>query len=121
VEGEHEYRQEATADYGSRNRRSYFPGLAIAEMMSARGWEVSWLGTSAGMESDIVPKRGIALDKLDFTGMRGKGLKHTLTGAWKLMRSLNSCWKILGKRKPDVVIGMGGYVTVPGGNCLAAS
>lgn len=92
-----------------------FPGLAIAEMMSARGWEVSWLGTSAGMESDIVPKRGIALDQLDFTGMRGKGLKHTLTGAWKLMRSLNSCWKILGKRKPDVVIGMGGYVTVPGG------
>jgi UDP-N-acetylglucosamine--N-acetylmuramyl-(pentapeptide) pyrophosphoryl-undecaprenol N-acetylglucosamine transferase len=92
-----------------------FPGLAIAELMKARGWNVSWLGTSAGMESDIVPARGIDLDKLDFTGMRGKGWKHTLSGAWKLLRSLYTCWGIIGKRKPDVVIGMGGYVTVPGG------
>ena len=92
-----------------------FPGLAIAQLMQERGWDVSWLGTSTGMEAQIVPKQGLLLDQLDFTGMRGKGWKHTLSGGFKLMRSLFACWRILGLRQPDVVIGMGGYVTVPGG------
>ena len=49
-----------------------FPGLAIAETMKARGWEVSWMGTMHGMERDLVPKHGIPMDAIDFAGLRGK-------------------------------------------------
>jgi UDP-N-acetylglucosamine--N-acetylmuramyl-(pentapeptide) pyrophosphoryl-undecaprenol N-acetylglucosamine transferase len=92
-----------------------FPGIAIAQTMRARGWEVSWLGTSLGMEQGIVPKHGIEMDAIDFSGMRGKGLQHTLAGAFKLAASFATCLRIMARRKPDVVLGMGGYVTVPGG------
>lgn len=92
-----------------------FPGLAIAEVMQARGWVVSWLGTVKGMEVQIVAKHHIAMDSIDFSGVRGKGVVHTLTGAGKLIASFFTCLRILSRRKPDVVLGMGGYVTVPGG------
>ncbi|MDB5762692.1 MAG: murG [Herminiimonas sp.] len=92
-----------------------FPGLAIAETMKARGWQVSWLGTAHGMERDIVPKHGVEMDTINFTGLRGKGLRHTLSGAFKLTSSFAACLRILARRNPDVVLGMGGYVTVPGG------
>lgn len=92
-----------------------FPGLAIADTMRARGWQVSWLGTQRGMEAEIVPKRGIPFDAIDFAGLRGKGLKHTLTGAMKMLAGFLRCRAIIRARQPDVVLGMGGYVTVPGG------
>jgi len=92
-----------------------FPGLAIAQTMKARGWQVSWLGTAHGMERDIVPAHDIEMDTIDFTGMRGKGLRHTLNGAFKLTASFTACLRILACRNPHVVLGMGGYVTVPGG------
>lgn len=92
-----------------------FPGLAIADSMRARGWQVSWLGTRTGMEGELVPPRGIEMDTIDFTGLRGKGWRHTVTGACKLLWSFAASWRILGRRRPDVVLGMGGYVTVPGG------
>ena len=92
-----------------------FPGLAIAQTVSARGWQVSWLGTTHGMEHDIVPRHGIDMDTIDFAGLRGKGWMHSVRGAFRLFASFASCYRILGRRKPDVVLGMGGYVTVPGG------
>jgi UDP-N-acetylglucosamine--N-acetylmuramyl-(pentapeptide) pyrophosphoryl-undecaprenol N-acetylglucosamine transferase len=92
-----------------------FPGIAIAQSMRERGWEVSWLGTAHGMEGDIVPRHGIAMDTIDFAGLRGKGLGHTVSGAFKMVASFASVRKYLALRKPDVVLGMGGYVTVPGG------
>jgi UDP-N-acetylglucosamine--N-acetylmuramyl-(pentapeptide) pyrophosphoryl-undecaprenol N-acetylglucosamine transferase len=92
-----------------------FPGLAIADTMKARGWEVSWLGTTHGMEGDIVPRHGIELDRIEFSGMRGKGAGHMFSGMGKLAGSFRACLNILARRKPDVVLGMGGYVTVPGG------
>jgi UDP-N-acetylglucosamine--N-acetylmuramyl-(pentapeptide) pyrophosphoryl-undecaprenol N-acetylglucosamine transferase len=92
-----------------------FPGLAIAQTMRARGWEVSWLGTATGMEQDLVPKHGIQMDSINFTGMRGKGLAHTISGAFKMLGAFAACFGFVGRRKPDVVLGMGGYVTVPGG------
>ncbi|CDG85082.1 undecaprenyldiphospho-muramoylpentapeptide beta-N-acetylglucosaminyltransferase [Janthinobacterium agaricidamnosum] len=92
-----------------------FPGLAIGQTMRARGWQVSWLGTSHGMEQELVPKHGIEMDAVEFSGMRGKGLAHTVSGAFKLVASFFACLRFIGKRKPDVVLGMGGYVTVPGG------
>ena len=96
-----------------------FPGLAIADTMRARGWQVSWLGTQRGMEADIVPKRGITFDAIDFAGLRGKGLKHTITGVFKMAAGFLRCRSIIRARKPDVVLGMGGYVTVPGGMMAA--
>ncbi len=92
-----------------------FPGLAIAQTMIDRGWRVSWLGTGHGMEGAIVPKHGIEMDKIDFAGMRGKGLMHAVHGGVQLIASFIARFGILGRRKPDVVLGMGGYVTVPGG------
>ncbi|KQQ47234.1 UDP-N-acetylglucosamine--N-acetylmuramyl-(pentapeptide) pyrophosphoryl-undecaprenol N-acetylglucosamine transferase [Duganella sp. Leaf126] len=92
-----------------------FPGLAIAQTMRARGWDVTWLGTAAGMEQDLVPNSGIAMDSIDFTGMRGKGLQHSLAGALKMVKAFVACHDFIGRRRPDVILGMGGYVTVPGG------
>lgn len=92
-----------------------FPGIAIAQTMRARGWEVSWLGTAHGMERELVPKAGIPMDSIDFAGLRGKGIGHTITGAFKMAASFLAVRRYLGRRKPDVVLGMGGYVTVPGG------
>lgn len=92
-----------------------FPGLAIAETMRERGWQVSWLGTTHGMEGGLVPKHGIELDRISFAGVRGKGLLHTARGLVRLVTSFFTCWRLHGRRRPDVVLGMGGYVTVPGG------
>ena len=92
-----------------------FPGLAIADTMAARGWTVTWLGTAHGMEQQLVPQHGVPMDCIGFSGMRGKGLRHTLVGALRLAASFGACLKILARRRPDVVLGMGGYVTVPGG------
>lgn len=92
-----------------------FPGLAIAAEMQTRGWSVSWLGTKTGMEGAIVAKHGIPMDQLDFTGLRGKGWKHSISGAFKLLASFFACIDIVRRRRPDVILGMGGYVTVPGG------
>lgn len=92
-----------------------FPGLAIARTMRERGWHVTWLGTRHGMETTLVPAQGVELDTIDFAGMRGKGVMHTLTGGFKLMVGVLSCLNIMRVRKPDLVVGMGGYVTVPGG------
>lgn len=92
-----------------------FPALAVAEWLIEQGWQVSWLGTPKGLESRVVPERGIELDTLSVAGVRGKGLVSKLTALGKL---LVSCWqalRILRRRKPDVVLGMGGYVAGPGG------
>ena len=98
-----------------------FPGLAIADTMRARGWQVSWLGTQRGMEAEIVLQRGLAFDAIDFSGLRGKGLMHTVAGIFKLVAGFLRCRAILRSRAPDVVLGMGGYVTVPGGMMVALS
>ncbi len=92
-----------------------FPGLAIADTMRARGWQVSWLGTTHGMERELVPQHGVEMDAIEFAGLRGKGWAHSVRGVWRLLVSFGSCFRIIGQRRPDVVLGMGGYVTVPGG------
>ena len=92
-----------------------FPGLAIADTMRARGWQISWLGTTHGMEADIVPRHGVDFDAINFSGLRGKGWLHSAMGVVKLLNSFVQCFAIMRRRKPDVVLGMGGYVTVPGG------
>lgn len=91
------------------------PGLAVARELQARGWTVSWLGTRTGMENRLVPPTGIALDTIGFSGLRGKGWLHTLTGGMRMLGAFWSCLQILRRRRADVVLGMGGYVCFPGG------
>jgi UDP-N-acetylglucosamine--N-acetylmuramyl-(pentapeptide) pyrophosphoryl-undecaprenol N-acetylglucosamine transferase len=91
------------------------PGLAVAQEMQHRGWSVSWLGTREGMENRLVPSAGIALDAIGFSGLRGKGLLHTLTGGLRLLGAFGECLGILRRRGASAVLGMGGYVCFPGG------
>lgn len=91
------------------------PGLAVAREMQRRGWSVSWLGTTQGMENRLVPPAGIALDTIGFSGLRGKGWLHALTGGLRLLKAFGECLAILRRRGADAVLGMGGYVCFPGG------
>ncbi len=91
------------------------PGIAVAQEMQHRGWTVSWLGTTHGMENRLVPSAGIVLDAINFSGMRGKGLLHTLTGGLRLLKAFWDCLGILRQRSASAVLGMGGYVCFPGG------
>ena len=94
------------------------PGLAVAREMQRRGWSVSWLGTRQGMENRLVPQLGgasLALDTIDFAGLRGKSLVQTLGGGLRLLAAFWQCLRILRRRSADAVLGMGGYVCFPGG------
>jgi len=92
-----------------------FPALAVAQEMQARGWQVSWLGTKKGLEHRIVPANGIEIDWLAVEGIRGKGLKSKISAVFKLIQACFQAYRILQKRKPNVVLGMGGFVAAPGG------
>ncbi len=96
-----------------------FPGLAVAHALRERGWRVSWLGTQTGMEQTLVPRDLFPLYTIDFEGIVGRGLKPKLALPWRLLKAYVQGGKLITTIKPDVVIGMGGYPTVPVG--LAAS
>lgn len=91
------------------------PGLAVADELRRRGWTVSWLGTRAGMERRMVEPRGIEFDAIDFTGLRGKGLRTLLFGGFHLLRALWQSRAVMRRRKPAMVFSTGGYVAVPAG------
>ncbi|QNN56713.1 undecaprenyldiphospho-muramoylpentapeptide beta-N-acetylglucosaminyltransferase [Diaphorobacter ruginosibacter] len=92
-----------------------FPGLAVAEELRARGWSVHWLGTPGSMESRIVPPKGFQLETIDFSGVRGKGLVTLALLPLRLLRAFWQALSVVRRVKPDVIVGMGGYVTFPGG------
>ncbi|MCX7097112.1 MAG: undecaprenyldiphospho-muramoylpentapeptide beta-N-acetylglucosaminyltransferase [Methylococcales bacterium] len=92
-----------------------FPALAVAQSLIGQGWEVSWLGTQKGLESRVVPGQGIEMDWLSVAGVRGKGIFSKLSALFKLVNACGQAVKVLRKRKPDVVLGMGGFVAGPGG------
>jgi UDP-N-acetylglucosamine--N-acetylmuramyl-(pentapeptide) pyrophosphoryl-undecaprenol N-acetylglucosamine transferase len=92
-----------------------FPGLAVAEALREEGWKVHWLGGPDSMESRLVPPRGFAYEQIDFSGVRGKG---PITLALLPLRLLKAFWQsiqVVRRVKPDVVVGLGGYITFPGG------
>ena len=91
------------------------PGLAVAREMQQRGWSVSWLGTLKGMENRLVPPAGLALDRIAFSGLRGNGWLQSLSGGARLLKAFWDCMRILRRRGADAVLGMGGYVSFPGG------
>jgi UDP-N-acetylglucosamine--N-acetylmuramyl-(pentapeptide) pyrophosphoryl-undecaprenol N-acetylglucosamine transferase len=92
-----------------------FPALAVAQFLQNQGWQVSWLGTKTGLESRVIPEAGIEIDWLSVSGVRGKGILSKVTAVFKLAKSCIEVRKILKQRKPDVVLGMGGFVAAPGG------
>jgi UDP-N-acetylglucosamine--N-acetylmuramyl-(pentapeptide) pyrophosphoryl-undecaprenol N-acetylglucosamine transferase len=91
------------------------PGLAVAREMKRRGWTVSWLGTTTGMENRLVPPAGFAMDRLAFAGLRGKGVLGNLVGGIRLLGAMARSWSLLRRRDPSAVLGMGGYVCFPAG------
>jgi UDP-N-acetylglucosamine--N-acetylmuramyl-(pentapeptide) pyrophosphoryl-undecaprenol N-acetylglucosamine transferase len=95
------------------------PGLAVAGELQRRGWSVSWLGTQAGIERGLVEPRGIAFNAIEFSGLRGKGLKTLVFGGFLLLRAMWQSRSIMRTGKPDAVFSTGGYVAVPVG--MAAS
>ena len=92
-----------------------FPALAVADELRARGVEVSWLGTRLGLEADVVPRAGFPIDYVQVTGLRGKGVLSLLAAPFKVMLALWQSLSILHRRQPSAVLGMGGFVTGPGG------
>jgi UDP-N-acetylglucosamine--N-acetylmuramyl-(pentapeptide) pyrophosphoryl-undecaprenol N-acetylglucosamine transferase len=92
-----------------------FPGLAVAEYLRICGWNVSWLGNQNGMEYRLVKSCDFPFEAVEFGGLRGKGLKAKLMLPINLMRACIQSWKIMRRIKPSVVLGMGGYITFPGG------
>ncbi len=92
-----------------------FPGLAVAEELRARGWRVHWLGAPGSMESRIVPPQGFAFEPVDFSGVRGKGLVTLALLPLRLLRAFWQALAVVRRVKPDVVVGLGGYITFPGG------
>jgi len=91
------------------------PGLAVAHELAQRGWHVVWLGHPERMEGRLVPPQGFELAPLRFSGVRGKGLMTLLKLPFTLV---GACWGALRQLRtvrPDVILGMGGYVAFPGG------
>jgi UDP-N-acetylglucosamine--N-acetylmuramyl-(pentapeptide) pyrophosphoryl-undecaprenol N-acetylglucosamine transferase len=92
-----------------------FPALAVAQSLLEKGWEVSWLGTRQGLESRVIPENSIEIDWLSVAGVRGKGGLAKIKAVLMLLKACVQAGKILRRRKPDVVLGMGGFVAGPGG------
>ncbi len=92
-----------------------FPGLAVAEALRERGWRVHWLGAPGSMESRIVPERGFELELIDFSGVRGKGLVTLALLPVRLLKAFAQSVVVVRRVKPDVVVGLGGYITFPAG------
>lgn len=91
------------------------PGLAVAEEMRRRGWTVTWVGTESGLENKLVPAHGLKLERLRFSGMRGKGPLHFVKGAWRLIGALLASLRLMRRLRPAAVFGTGGYVCLPVG------
>lgn len=97
-----------------------FPGLAVAQALRDKGWRVHWFGGSGSagqpsMESQLVPPQGFAFESIDFGGLRGKGLVTVALLPLRLLRAFWQSIQVLRRVKPDVVLGLGGYITFPGG------
>jgi UDP-N-acetylglucosamine--N-acetylmuramyl-(pentapeptide) pyrophosphoryl-undecaprenol N-acetylglucosamine transferase len=92
-----------------------FPGLAVAHEMRAAGWEVVWLGARGGMEERLIPQRGYRTAWIRAKAARGKGLLQKLLLPANLLYSFWESARVIRRLKPDVVLGLGGYVAFPGG------
>ncbi|MCW5590006.1 MAG: undecaprenyldiphospho-muramoylpentapeptide beta-N-acetylglucosaminyltransferase [Legionellales bacterium] len=92
-----------------------FPALAIAKLFIAEGIIVSWLGSAEGMEAEIVSQQAIPIDFIQIKALRGKSVWQKCLAPFKLASAVLQAKKIIQQRQPDLVIGMGGFVSAPGG------
>jgi UDP-N-acetylglucosamine--N-acetylmuramyl-(pentapeptide) pyrophosphoryl-undecaprenol N-acetylglucosamine transferase len=92
-----------------------FPALALARELRARAWRVVWLGTRRGLEARVVPAEQIPIEWLTVSGLRGKGVLPWLLAPLRLTRALMEALSALRRHRPVVVIGLGGFVSGPGG------
>ena len=92
-----------------------FPGIAVADYLKEQGWQVVWLGTADRMEADVVPRHNIAIRYIDVKGVRGNGLMRLLKAPFMVIKAIWQARKVMKQEKPDVLLGMGGYVTGPAG------
>jgi UDP-N-acetylglucosamine--N-acetylmuramyl-(pentapeptide) pyrophosphoryl-undecaprenol N-acetylglucosamine transferase len=96
-----------------------FPALAVADYLRARGWRVTWLGARSGMEATLVPQHGYEMAWVRFSGLRGKELVAKLLLPLNLIVAFWQSLRALRAHRPDVVLGMGGYIAFPGGMMAA--
>ncbi len=92
-----------------------FPALALARLLRQRSVEVLWLGTRRGLEARIVPAEPLPIEWLSVGGLRGKGMLALLAAPWRLTLALAQALRVMRRRRPLVVVGLGGFVTGPGG------
>ena len=92
-----------------------FPAIAVAQTLQKEGWEICWLGTKDRMEAQLVPKHGIPIRFIQISGLRGKGIKALLGAPFAILRAVLQARKIIQEYQPNAVLGMGGYVSGPGG------
>ena len=92
-----------------------FPGLAVAEALRLRGVPVLWLGSEGGMETRLVPERGIAIETLAIKGLRGKDLRSLLLAPWRIFTAVRKATALIRRHKPAAVVSFGGYTAGPGG------
>ena len=92
-----------------------FPALAVARVLGARHCDVRWVGTSQGIEARLVPAAGIPIDWINVGGLRGKGIARLLIAPFVLLRALAQVMALMRHQRPDVVLGLGGFVSGPGG------
>jgi UDP-N-acetylglucosamine--N-acetylmuramyl-(pentapeptide) pyrophosphoryl-undecaprenol N-acetylglucosamine transferase len=92
-----------------------FPGLAVAGELRAAGWDVVWMGARGGMEERLVPPHGYRTAWIRARAARGKGLLQKLLLPANLLLSFWESLRHIRRIRPDVVLGLGGYVAFPGG------
>jgi UDP-N-acetylglucosamine--N-acetylmuramyl-(pentapeptide) pyrophosphoryl-undecaprenol N-acetylglucosamine transferase len=92
-----------------------FPALAVADILRARNWQVTWLGARNSMEAELIPRHKYEMAWVRFSGVRGKGLLRLLLLPFDMLVAMWQSAAAIMRHRPDVVLGMGGYITVPGG------
>ena len=92
-----------------------YPGIAVARELMARRPDarVTFAGTAAGIEARVIPREGFELDVIRSTGLKGKSAMARLRGAALLPLSAWDAWTVLSRRRPSVVVGVGGYSSGP--------
>jgi UDP-N-acetylglucosamine--N-acetylmuramyl-(pentapeptide) pyrophosphoryl-undecaprenol N-acetylglucosamine transferase len=92
-----------------------FPALSVADYLHEQGWNIVWLGSRAGMEATLVAPKGYVMAWISMSGVRGKGLLRMLVLPLQLLIAFWQSARAIFAHRPDVVLGMGGYMSFPGG------
>lgn len=92
-----------------------FPALAVAQYLRDAGVAVTWLGTRRGLEARLVPEAGFPIEYISITGLRGRGILGWLLAPLRLITALWQALRVCLRCRPGMVLGLGGFVTGPGG------